>query len=173
MVSGESRIANRSLRVSQCDSSASCTAGEVWPGAQTIAISSISSKHLRPVRAPGPPSLPMYIPSRPPPTCTAAGALSSFLSPAGAAGLVSTLAPSGAPTLTTKHREPPLLKKPYTACAKCSLQSLKSPKVRTNCDQLVISTDSFSGPLDDSPRNPTVLVPTASIGLDPRSTSST
>jgi hypothetical protein len=50
----------------------------------------------------------VYRPSRPPPpTCT--GALSSFLSPV---GLTSTLACSGAPTLTTKQREPPLLKKP-------------------------------------------------------------
>jgi hypothetical protein len=75
--------------------------------------------------------------------------------------------------LTTKHREPPLLKKPYTAWAKCSEQSLKSPNVFTNCDQFVISTDSLSGPFADSPRNPTVLVPTASMGLEPRSTSST
>ena len=34
-------------------------------------------------------------------------------------------------------------------------------------------TDWFAGPIIDSPRKPTVLVPTASIGLEPRSTSST
>jgi hypothetical protein len=94
------------------------------------------------------------------------------ISPAGATVLAGA-ATSGAPTLTMKQREPPLLKNPYTACARATEQCSKSPNVRTNCDQFVISTGSFIGPRVDSPRNPTVLVPTASIGLEPRSTSST
>src|SRR5262249_22323614 len=81
--------------------------------------------------------------------------------------------PSGAPTLTTKQRDPPLLKKPYTAWARCVEACPKSPKVFTNVDQFVMSTASFTGPRADSPRNPTVFVPTASMGFAPRSTSST
>jgi hypothetical protein len=44
--------------------------------------------------------------------------------------------------------------------------------VRVNCAQLVISTASLVGPTDDSPMKAAVEVPTASMGLDPRSTSS-
>ena len=42
-----------------------------------------------------------------------------------------------------------------------------------NWDQFVTKTGLLTGPLVDVPRKPTVFVPTASIGFEPRSTSST
>src|SRR5712691_11658587 len=57
------------------------------------------------------------------------------------------------------------------ACAS-RVECWKSPKVRVNCAQLVTSTASLVGPTDDSPMNAQVEVPTASIGFEPRSTSS-
>src|SRR2546426_1120830 len=74
-------------------------------------------------------------------------------------------------TLQTNALLPPLLKNPYRACARL-VECVKSPKVRVYCAQLVISTASLVGPTDDSPMNAQVEVPTASMGFDPRSTSS-
>src|SRR5467141_270366 len=58
--SAESRIAKRYLLFSQCEITASWIAESVWPGAQTREISGMSLKTCRPVRRPGPSSLPMY-----------------------------------------------------------------------------------------------------------------
>src|SRR5205823_7710509 len=74
-------------------------------------------------------------------------------------------------TLQTKALVPPLLKNPYTAWAR-KVECPKSPKVRVYCAQLVTRTASLVGPTDDSPMNAAVDVPTASMGFEPRSTSS-
>src|SRR5207302_7542685 len=58
--SAESRIAKRYLLFSQCEITASWIAESVWPGAQTREISGMSLKTFRPVRRPGPSSLPIY-----------------------------------------------------------------------------------------------------------------
>src|SRR5262244_2286588 len=181
--SAESRIAKRYLLFSQCEMTASWIAGSLWPGAQTSEISEMSLNTLRPVRRPGPSSLPMYSAGLAPAAGAGAGAA------AGAAGLpastaffasasffsASLAACSGVmvlgATLQTNALVPPLLKKPYTAW-ESNVECWKSPKVRVYCAQLVTSTASFVGPTDDSPMNAQVEVPTASMGFDPRSTSS-
>src|SRR3989440_7234188 len=181
--SAESRIAKRYLLFSQCEITASWTAASLCPGAQTSEISGMSLKTLSPERRPGPSSLPMY---------------SAGFTPAGAAGAAGAAAGAGLPdsaaffvsasffsasfaacsaltvfgeTLQTKALLPPLLKNPYRACARW-VECVKSPKVRVYCAQLVISTASLVGPTHDSPLNAQVEVPTASMGFDPRSTSS-
>src|SRR6266478_4074785 len=182
--SAESRIAKRYLLFSQCEITASWIAESVWPGAQTREISGMSLKTFRPVRRPGPSSLPMYSAGFAAADCgagaTGAGAGAGL--PASAAFFASasffsaSLAACSAvtvlgDTLQTNALVPPLLKNPYRACARL-VECVKSPKVRVYCAQLVISTASLVGPTDDSPMNAQVEVPTASMGFDPRSTSS-
>src|SRR4051812_16083956 len=182
--SAESRIAKRYLLFSQCEITASWIAESVWPGAQTREISGMSLKTFRPVRRPGPSSLPMYsagfAPAGAAGAAEEAGAAAGL--PASAAFFVSTsffsasLAACSADTvleetLQTKALVPPLLKNPYRAWAR-RVECEKSPKVRVYCAQLVISTASLVGPTDDSPMNAAVEVPTASMGFEPRSTSS-
>src|SRR4051812_8178961 len=177
--SAESRIAKRYLLFSQCEITASWIAESVCQGAATSEISGMSLKTLRPVRRPGPSSLPMYSAGF---TADDAGAdeagaaagfvstpfFSSFFSDSFAACSADTV--RGA-TLQMKALVPPLLKNPYTACARW-VEWVKSPNVRVYCAQLVISTASLVGPTDDSPMNAAVEVPTASMGFEPRSTSS-
>src|SRR5438270_13221904 len=181
--SAESRIAKRYLLFSQCEMTASWIAGSAWPGAATRLISEMSLNTFRPVRRPGPSSLPMYRagfgaagPGARAGAAAAAGlpvsvaffASVSFLSASFAA--CSAVTVFGA-TLQTNALVPPLLKNPYTAWAS-RVECWKSPNVRVYCAQLVISTASFVGPTDDSPMNAAVEVPTASMGFEPRSTSS-
>src|SRR5439155_7254073 len=181
--SAESRIAKRYLLFSQCEMTASWIAGSLWPGAQTSEISGMSLNTFRPVRRPGPSSLPMNSAG------LAADAVAGAAVAAGAAGLPDSVAFFDSAsffsasfaacsaltvlgeTLQTNALVPPLLKKPYRACARW-VECVKSPKVRVYCAQLVISTASLVGPTDDSPMNAQVEVPTASMGFDPRSTSS-
>src|SRR5438128_5685656 len=182
--SAESRIAKRYLLFSQCEITASWIAASLWPGAQTSEISGMSLKTLRPVRRPGPSSLPTYSAGfgAPEGAAAAAGAGAAAGLPDSAAFFASasffsaSLAACSAvtdlgATLQTNALLPPLLKNPYTACARC-VECEKSPKVRVYCAQLVISTASLVGPTDDSPMNAAVEVPTASMGFEPRSTSS-
>src|SRR5712671_5781144 len=181
--SAESRIAKRYLLFSQCEITASWIAESVWPGAQTREISGMSLKTFRPVRRPGPSSLPMYSAGLGAAAAgTAEGAeaaaglppspaffdSASFFSASFAACSADTVLGE---TLQTKALVPPLLKNPWTACARL-VECEKSPNVRVYCAQLVISTASLVGPTDDSPMNAAVEVPTASMGFEPRSTSS-
>src|SRR6266852_8188208 len=181
--SAESRIAKRYLLFSQCEMTASWIAGSLMPGASTREISGMSLKTLRPVRRPGPSSLPMNRPGfgAAGPAGAAAGPAAAGL-PVSVAFFVSASFFSASfaacsavivlgETLQMKALVPPLLKNPYTACAS-RVECEKSPKVRVNCAQLVTSTASFDGPTDDSPMNAAVEVPTASMGFEPRSTSS-
>src|SRR2546428_589807 len=182
--SAESRIAKRYLLFSQCEITASWIAASLWPGAQTSEICGMSLKTLRPVRRPGPSSLPTYSAGfgAPEGAAAAAGAGAAAGLPDSAAFFASasffsaSLAACSAvtdlgATLQTNALLPPLLKNPYRACARL-VECVKSPKVRVYCAQLVISTASLVGPTDDSPMNAQVEVPTASMGFDPRSTSS-
>src|SRR3954469_11412877 len=180
--SAESRIAKRYLLFSQCEITASWIAESLWPGAATSEISGMSLNTLRPLRRPGPSSLPMYSAGFAAPEVAGAaeaGAAAglpaspffdsaSFFSDSFAA--CSALTVFG-DTLQTNAFVPPLLKNPYTACARC-VECEKSPKVRVYCAQLVISTASLVGPTCDSPMKAAVEVPTASMGFEPRSTSS-
>src|ERR1041384_183059 len=182
--SAESRIAKRYLLFSQCEITASWIAGSLWPGASTRLISGMSLNTFRPVRRPGPTSLPMYRAgfTAAGAAGAAAGAAAGLAAPPSAAFFASaaffsaSLAACSAvtvlvETLQTKALVPPLLKNPYTACAS-KVEWLKSPKVRVYCDQLVHSTASLVGPTVDSPMNAAVEGPTASMGFEPRSTSS-
>ena len=142
----------------------------------------MSLNTFRPLRLPGPSSLPMN-------SAGLTAGVAAASAGAGAAGLpasvaffasVSFFSASFAATsavtvlgetLQTNALVPPLLKKPYTAWDRW-VECWKSPKVRVYCAQLVISTASLVGPTDDSPMNAQVEVPTASMGFVPRSTSS-
>src|SRR5438067_2508581 len=173
--SAESRIAKRYLLFSQCEMTASWIAGSACPGAQTSEISGMSLNTFRPVRRPGPSSLPMNSAG------LAAEDVAGAAAGAGAAGLpasaffesasffsASLAACSGVmvlgETLQTNALVLPLLKKPYTEWAR-NVECWKSPKVRVYCAQFVTSTASLVGPTDDSPMNAQVEVPTASMEI--------
>src|ERR1700693_4564068 len=174
--SAESRIAKRYLLFSQCEITASWIADSLWPGAATREISGMSLKTLSPVRRPGPSSLPMYSAGFEAAGAAEAGAAAGFASApffVSASFFSDSFADCSAvtvrgETLQTRALVPPLLKNPYTACARW-VECEKSPKVRVYCAQLVISTASLVGPTDDSPVNAAVEVPTASRGFETRS----
>src|SRR2546428_9365332 len=84
--SAESGIAKGYLLFSQCEMTASWMAGSLWPGAQTSEISGMSLNTFRPVRRPGPSSLPMNSAG------LAADAVAGAAVAAGAAGLPDSVA---------------------------------------------------------------------------------
>src|SRR5260370_14262484 len=138
--SAESRIAKRYLLLSQCEMTASWMAGSDWPGASTSEISGMSLNTFRPVRRPGPSSLPMYsagFGAAGPVGAAAAGAGAGL--PVSAAFFVSasffsaSLAACSADTVLGETLQPdafvpPLLKNPYTPGAR-RVEGEKSPQV--------------------------------------------